>query len=69
MIVVESHTLCTYAAVQSGSQVLHIIVEKVNKLLVCQQMVLWYHHTALLQETHLGPMQLLKMEVTFFTSL
>ena len=41
IIVVGSHTLWTYAAVQSGCQVLHIIVEKINRLLVCQQVIFW----------------------------
>ena len=69
IIVVGSHTLWTYAAVQSGCQVLHIIVEKINRLLVCQQVIFWssskkvskvvirhfYYHC--LQITHFGPMQ------------
>ena len=35
--IVKRHTLGTNAASQNGSYVLHIIVEKVNKLLVCHQ--------------------------------
>ena len=40
IIIVGSHTLWTYAEVQNASQVIHIIVEKVNKLLVFLQMIL-----------------------------
>ena len=128
VIIVGSRTLWTNAAVQNGSEILHIIVEKINGLLVCQQVIFWlsykklvkryktlyYHcckshtldlcrnlkwksrcrtscllvcrrfwgrvlvktdyHTEIkvfnhCYKRHLGPMQPLKMEVTFFTSL
>ena len=35
--IVRRHTLGTNVAAQNGSQVLHIIVETVNKLLLCPQ--------------------------------
>ena len=35
-------TVYTYVAVQNGSKGLHIIVKKVNKLLVCPQVIIGY---------------------------
>ena len=36
---IRRHKLGTNAAAQNGTSVLHIIVEKVNKLLICPHMI------------------------------
>ena len=40
-----SYHLVTNAEAQNGSKVLHIIVEKVNKLIVCPQMIVMLRYT------------------------
>ena len=40
--IVRRHTLGTNAEAQNGSKVLHIVAEKVNKLIVSPQMLFQY---------------------------
>ena len=74
--IVRRHTLGTNAAAQNGSQVLHIIVEKVNKLLLCPQRdcnaeiyKTMKRVIITLEKSHFGALLKFKTEVKFFTSL